>query len=132
MSRPMRLGAHTAVITGTASGIGRALLPALKQSDDARIINMSSVFGLIAPPGQTAYCASKFAVRGFPESLRRELRQTTVGVTMVHPGGATGISEGAACDRRRVGGTDRGPQGEVQALSADAAGDRTGEGDPRR
>lgn len=43
----------------------RAFLPMLKASDDARIVNISSIFGIIAPPGQTAYCASKFAVRGF-------------------------------------------------------------------
>jgi NAD(P)-dependent dehydrogenase (short-subunit alcohol dehydrogenase family) len=67
----------------------RAFLPHLKQSDDARIINVSSLFGLIAPPGQTSYCASKFAVRGFSESLRRELEEegSTVGVTTIHPGG---------------------------------------------
>jgi NAD(P)-dependent dehydrogenase (short-subunit alcohol dehydrogenase family) len=72
----------------------RAFLPLLKASDDARLVNISSVFGLIAPPGQTAYVASKFAVRGFSESLRQELKGTQVGVTVVHPGGiATAIAE---------------------------------------
>lgn len=67
----------------------RAFLPHLKGSDAARVVNISSLFGLIAPPGQTAYCAAKFAVRGFSESLRRELEEagSTVGVTVVHPGG---------------------------------------------
>lgn len=67
----------------------RLFLPLLKASDQARIVNMSSLFGLIAPPGQTAYCAAKFAVRGFSESLRRELEEagSNVGVTVVHPGG---------------------------------------------
>jgi NAD(P)-dependent dehydrogenase (short-subunit alcohol dehydrogenase family) len=67
----------------------RAFLPHLKASDAARVVNVSSLFGLIAPPGQTAYCAAKFAVRGFSESLRRELEEagSTVGVTVVHPGG---------------------------------------------
>jgi NAD(P)-dependent dehydrogenase (short-subunit alcohol dehydrogenase family) len=67
----------------------RAFLAHLKASDAARIVNVSSLFGLIAPPGQTAYCAAKFAVRGFSESLRRELEEanSTVGVTVVHPGG---------------------------------------------
>ena len=67
----------------------RAFLPHLKASDQARIVNVSSLFGLIAPPGQTAYCAAKFAVRGFSESLRRELEEagSSVGVTVVHPGG---------------------------------------------
>jgi NAD(P)-dependent dehydrogenase (short-subunit alcohol dehydrogenase family) len=67
----------------------RLFLPRLKASDQARIVNVSSLFGLIAPPGQTAYCAAKFAVRGFSESLRRELEEagSSVGVTVVHPGG---------------------------------------------
>ena len=74
----------------------RAFLPLLKESDDARLVNMSSVFGLIGPPGQTAYAASKFAVRGFSESLRHELEGSRVGVTVVHPGGiATPIAETA-------------------------------------
>lgn len=67
----------------------RTFLPHLKASDAGRIVNISSLFGLIAPPGQTAYCAAKFAVRGFSESLRRELDEagSSVGVTVVHPGG---------------------------------------------
>jgi NAD(P)-dependent dehydrogenase (short-subunit alcohol dehydrogenase family) len=67
----------------------RAFLPHLKASDAARVVNVSSLFGLIAPPGQTAYCAAKFAVRGFSESLRRELEEagSSVGVTVIHPGG---------------------------------------------
>ena len=74
----------------------RAFLPLLHNSDDARIVNLSSVFGLIAPPGNTAYSASKFAVRGFSESLRHELRKTSIGVTVVHPGGvATSIVRSA-------------------------------------
>jgi len=67
----------------------RAFLPHLKTRDEARIVNVSSLFGLIAPPGQTAYSAAKFAVRGFSESLRKELELagSPVGVTVVHPGG---------------------------------------------
>jgi short-subunit dehydrogenase len=54
------------------------------------------LYGLIAPPGQTAYAASKFAVRGFSMSLRHELQGTGVGVTVVHPGGvATSIGRNA-------------------------------------
>ena len=77
-------------------------LPHLKASDSARIVNVSSLFGLIAPPGQTAYCASKFAVRGFSESLRKELEEerSTVGVTVVHPGGVnTSIARNARLPR---------------------------------
>jgi NAD(P)-dependent dehydrogenase (short-subunit alcohol dehydrogenase family) len=74
----------------------RAFLPMLKASDDARIVNLSSVYGLVAPPGQTAYAASKFAVRGFSIALGHELRETTIGVTVVHPGGvATAIADNA-------------------------------------
>jgi len=74
----------------------RAFLPLLRASDDARIVNLSSIFGLIAPPGQTAYCASKFAVRGFSESLRHELEGGSIGVTVVHPGGVrTSIAKNA-------------------------------------
>ncbi|MEM9286623.1 MAG: SDR family NAD(P)-dependent oxidoreductase, partial [Pseudomonadota bacterium] len=67
----------------------RAFMPALMAAPKAQIVNVSSVFGIISPPGQTAYCASKFAVRGFSESLRHELVGTSVGVTVVHPGGVS-------------------------------------------
>ncbi|HVG34607.1 MAG TPA: SDR family NAD(P)-dependent oxidoreductase [Pyrinomonadaceae bacterium] len=74
----------------------RAFLPLLRASGDARVVNLSSVFGLVAPPEQAAYAASKFAVRGFSEALRHELEGSGVGVTVVHPGGvATFISEKA-------------------------------------
>lgn len=74
----------------------RAFLPLLEASTDARLVNISSLFGLVAPPGQTAYSASKFAVRGFSNALRHELEGTTVGVTVVHPGGvATQIANSA-------------------------------------
>lgn len=74
----------------------RAFLPLLKAADEARIVNISSLYGLIAPPGQTAYAASKFAVRGFSQALRHELAGSSVGVTVVHPGGvATEIARSA-------------------------------------
>jgi short-subunit dehydrogenase len=74
----------------------RAFLPLLKASDDARLVNVSSVYGLVAPAGQAAYAASKFAVRGFSEALRHELAHTSVGVTVVIPAGvATSISRHA-------------------------------------
>ncbi|HEX8639135.1 MAG TPA: SDR family NAD(P)-dependent oxidoreductase, partial [Pyrinomonadaceae bacterium] len=65
----------------------KVFLPVLQEQEKAHIINISSVFGLVAPPEQTAYCASKFAVRGFTESLRHELEETNVRVSYVHPGG---------------------------------------------
>jgi short-subunit dehydrogenase len=71
---------------GTVYGV-KAFLPALRRSGEGTIVNLSSVFGLYGPPGQSAYAASKFAVRGFSESLREELRGEGVHVVTVHPGG---------------------------------------------
>jgi short-subunit dehydrogenase len=62
-------------------------LPILKKQPRAHIVNLSSVFGMIALAGQSAYSASKFAVRGFTEAVRHELEGTTVSVSCVHPGG---------------------------------------------
>jgi NADP-dependent 3-hydroxy acid dehydrogenase YdfG len=74
----------------------RAFLPLLHGADDARIVNVSSIYGIITPPGQAAYSASKFAVRGFSNVLRHELEGSTVGVSVVHPGGvATSIAKNA-------------------------------------
>ncbi len=71
-------------------------LPMLLRQPEARIVNVSSVFGLFGPPGQSAYAASKFAVRGFTDSLREELRGTSVKLTCVHPAGvATNIAQNA-------------------------------------
>jgi short-subunit dehydrogenase len=67
--------------------VTRALLPSLLASGDARIANISSIYGIVAPPDQATYVASKFAVRGFSESLRHELKGSGVGVTTVFPGG---------------------------------------------
>jgi short-subunit dehydrogenase len=72
------------VVRGT-----RLFLPQLKSMPQAHIVNISSIFGIISPPGQSAYCASKFAVRGFSEVLRHELamNNSTVRLSVVHPGG---------------------------------------------
>ena len=73
----------------------RELLPALLATPGSHLVNVSSLYGLIAPPGQSAYSASKFALRGFSEVLRGELAGR-VGVTTVHPGGIrTRIAETA-------------------------------------
>ncbi|MGY1616173.1 SDR family NAD(P)-dependent oxidoreductase [Geodermatophilus sp. SYSU D00691] len=73
-----------------------ALLPVLTANPGAHLVNVSSIFGILAPPGQAAYAASKFAVRGFSEALRAELAGDGVGVTVVHPGGIrTRIAESA-------------------------------------
>ncbi|WP_340676372.1 SDR family NAD(P)-dependent oxidoreductase [Paraperlucidibaca sp.] len=67
----------------------KAFLPHLKHTGEGHIINISSVFGIIGVPTQSAYNAAKFAVRGFTESLREELEIERCGVsaTSVHPGG---------------------------------------------
>ncbi|HEX6240952.1 MAG TPA: SDR family NAD(P)-dependent oxidoreductase [Polyangiales bacterium] len=67
----------------------KAFLPHIKRAGEGAIINVSSVFGLIGVPTQSAYNAAKFAVKGFTECLREELEieGANVGVTCVHPGG---------------------------------------------
>ena len=66
------------------------------------LVNISSVFGFIGWPGQTHYCASKFAVRGFTETLAQELEDTGVAVCSVHPGGvSTNIARNAQIDHNR-------------------------------
>ena len=76
----------------------RAFLPHLARQRAAHIVNLSSIFGIIAPPGQSAYAAAKFAVRGFSESLRHELAtaNSPIRLSVVHPGGvATAIARNA-------------------------------------
>jgi NADP-dependent 3-hydroxy acid dehydrogenase YdfG len=72
------------VVNGT-----RAFLPILVEQNDGVIVNTSSVFGLLGMPNNSAYCAAKFAVRGFTDALRQELRGTGVSAVNVHPGGIT-------------------------------------------
>ena len=91
----------------------KAFLPHLKQAGEGHIVNLSSVFGLISVPAQSAYNASKFAVRGFTDALRMELEIEDCGVscTTVHPGGIkTNIARNARMD----------PSAEM--LSGDAGG----------
>jgi NAD(P)-dependent dehydrogenase (short-subunit alcohol dehydrogenase family) len=73
-------------LDGVIHGV-RAFLPLLLKQDSGAMVNTSSVFGLAGIPTQSAYCASKFAVRGFTESLRHELHGTGVRAITVHPGG---------------------------------------------
>ena len=76
----------------------RAFLPHLRSRSQAHIVNISSIFGIVAPAGQSAYSASKFAVRGFSEALRHELAMngSPVRLSVVHPGGiATNIARNA-------------------------------------
>jgi NAD(P)-dependent dehydrogenase (short-subunit alcohol dehydrogenase family) len=75
------------VVYGTKS-----FLPYMREVDEAHIVNVSSLFGLVSMPLQSAYNASKFAVRGFTEALKMELAGSHIGVSCVHPGGIkTGI-----------------------------------------
>jgi butyryl-CoA dehydrogenase len=79
----------------------KAFLPHLKQSGEGHIVNVSSVFGLISVPSQSAYNAAKFAVRGFSDTLRMELDidGANVSVTTIHPGGIkTNIARNARLD----------------------------------
>ena len=94
----------------------RAFLPHLSRRSEAHIVNLSSIFGIIAPPGQTAYAAAKFAVPGFSESLRHELQmaKSPVRLSVVHPGGvATNIARnsrtgtGMTDNERRAQAIDR-------------------------
>lgn len=85
---------------GVVYGV-RAFLPLLLEAPEAHIVNLSSLFGIVAPAGQTAYSASKFAVRGFSEALRHELAGSRIGLTVVHPGGI----------KTNIATTARAPQG---------------------
>lgn len=84
----------------------KAFLPHLVASGDGHIVNISSAFGLVAAPGQAAYIAAKFALRGFTEALRQEmiLARNGVKVTAVHPGG---IKTGLAHNSEGVAGFDK-------------------------
>ena len=88
----------------------QAFLPHLRETGDGHIVNISSVFGLVSIPTQSAYNASKFGVRGFTDSLRMELEIDPCGVssTTVHPGGVkTNIARNARTDESIiVGGAD--------------------------
>jgi short-subunit dehydrogenase len=85
-------------------GVTKAFLPVLLREPHAQIANISSIYGIIAPAEQTAYVASKFAVRGFSEALRHELDGTGVGVTVIHPGG---VRTGIATSARIAAGADQ-------------------------
>ena len=93
----------------------QAFLPHLRASGEGHVVNISSVFGLMAMPTQSAYNASKFAVRGYTEALRMELELegAPVSATCVHPGGvATNIANAQriAADAQRLTGLDAAAQ----------------------
>ena len=89
----------------------KAFLPMIREAGEGHIVNISSVFGLIGVPTQSAYNAAKFAVRGFTESLRMELEMDggSISCTSVHPGGIkTNIAKNARMsgDLKKVTGLD--------------------------
>src|SRR3954462_8137224 len=96
----------------------KAFLPQLLARPGSHLVNVSSLFGLIAPPGQVAYVTSKFAVRGFTESLRNEIEPRGVGVTVVHPGG---IKTNIAANARISGADPDGEQAEQARRFAEKA-----------
>ncbi|MEM6294222.1 MAG: SDR family NAD(P)-dependent oxidoreductase [Myxococcota bacterium] len=105
-------------------------LPLLQKSDDAYIVNLSSMFGLVGVPGQSSYCLSKFAVRGFSEAIAAELADSRVRVMSVHPGG---ISTNIARNMRWSGRQDSARERAVKffdrkAMPADKAAARIVEG----
>jgi short-subunit dehydrogenase len=91
---------------GVAYGT-KAFLPKLLEQNEGAIVNVSSVFGLIGVPTQSAYNAAKFAVRGFTEALRHELKDTNVRAISVHPGGIkTNIARASRFYTDPLGNTD--------------------------
>jgi short-subunit dehydrogenase len=95
----------------------KAFLPQLLSRPGSHVVNISSLFGLIAPPTQVAYVTSKFGVRGFTEALRHELAGR-VGVTVVHPGG---VKTNIAANARLSGPDLTGEQAERARAFAAAA-----------
>jgi NADP-dependent 3-hydroxy acid dehydrogenase YdfG len=94
----------------------KAFLPLLRQSKQGHLINISSVFGMISVPTQSAYNAAKFAVRGFTEALRQELADTNVHVCCVHPGGIkTNIARASRGGPPHVSAQERGDAFEKMA-----------------
>ncbi len=65
----------------------KAFLPQLQAKGGGHILNVSSIFGMISVPTQAAYNSAKFAIRGFTEALRLELKDTDISVSSIHPGG---------------------------------------------
>ena len=74
----------------------KSFLPQMRRKGRGHVVNISSIFGIVSAPGQGAYNAAKFAVRGFTEALRHEMRGSAIEISCVHPGGVkTGIMRSA-------------------------------------
>jgi len=102
------------VIYGT-----QAFLPLLRRATQGHLVNLSSVFGLIGVPTQSAYNAAKFAVRGYTEALRQEMHGTNVHVCCVHPGGIkTNIARAARGGNTAMSVEERGSEFEKLAKTS--------------
>jgi len=100
----------------------RAFLPYLKQVDEAHIVNVSSVFGILAVPLQSAYNSSKFAVRGFTESLKMEMAGSHIHVSCVHPGGIkTAIAQNSRMNETTLGAPQEQLKAEFDAMARTTA-----------
>ena len=117
---------------GVVHGV-KAFLPLLRREQHAHIVNVSSILGIIASAGDPAYCASKFAIRGFSEVLGQELKDTGVKVSCVYPGrihtpfsNRARIAEGAAA--RLSGRSQTGSVERKSVLSPEAAARRIVQG----
>ena len=105
-----------------------AFLPLLVRQDSGTLANVSSVFGLMGFPFQSAYCASKHGVRGFTESLRHEMRGTGVNIAVIHPGGVkTNIVNNARFHSDEAGNVDKGDAAERFANAARTTPERAAE-----
>jgi short-subunit dehydrogenase len=98
----------------------KLFLPYLAREEEGHLVNIVSDFGLIGFPTKSAYCATKFAVRGFSEAVRAELHGSRVGLTCVYPGPVhTNMMRSA-----RVGRHEEGGEGPVSGPARHSAGDR--------
>jgi NAD(P)-dependent dehydrogenase (short-subunit alcohol dehydrogenase family) len=92
----------------------QAFLPLLRKSTQGHVVNLSSLFGIIGVPSQSAYNAAKFAVRGYTEAFRQEMAGSNVHVCCVHPGGI----------KTNIARASRGSAGEQSADERSAAFER--------
>ena len=96
----------------------RAFLPLLKAAPVGHLVNLSSIFGMVGISTQSAYNASKFAVRGFTEALQAEYRGSQLKISCVHPGGiATNIARRARTDGAAVQGTSEDRDAQFRRLA---------------
>lgn len=100
----------------------KAFLPLLRKSQQGHLVNISSIFGVIGVPTQSAYNAAKFAVRGYTEALRQETAGSNVHVCCVHPGGIkTNIARAARGTDTQYSDEERGDEFEKMASTTPAS-----------